>query len=109
MLEVPINNSAHFFIGQQVTHRLFNYRGLVVDVDPEFSGTEEWYRNMARSKPPKDAPWYHLLVHGADHTTYVAERNLDEYEGTDFIDHPMLPVFFDGFKDGVYQPKRNLN
>ncbi len=91
-----------FFIGQQVEHRRFKYRGVVYDVDPEFSGTEEWYEQMAISKPPKDKPWYHVLVHEADHTTYVAERNLASYEGTGYIDHPMLPGFFDGFKDGVY-------
>ena len=45
-----------FFIGQQVEHRRFNYRGVVYDVDPEFSGTEEWYEQMAISKPPKDKP-----------------------------------------------------
>ncbi|HAK53770.1 MAG TPA: heat shock protein HspQ [Gammaproteobacteria bacterium] len=100
---------AQFFIGQQVTHRLFEYRGLVFDVDPVFSGTEEWYDTMAKSKPPKDAPWYHVLVHEADHTTYVAERNLIAFDGVDYIDHPLLPAFFDGFQDGVYQPKRGLN
>jgi len=98
-----------FFVGQQVTHRLFDYRGVVFDVDSVFSGTEEWYAEMAKSKPPKDKPWYHVLVHGADHTTYVAEQNLDPYGGVEYIDHPMLPAFFDGFNDGVYSPKRNLN
>ena len=100
---------ANFFIGQQVIHSLFEYRGLVFDVDSVFSGTEEWYETMAKSRPPKDAPWYHVLVHEADHTTYVAERNLTAFEGTRYIDHPLLPAFFDGFKDGVYQPKRGLN
>ena len=92
-----------FFPGQQVTHLLFGYRGLVYDVDPAFSGTAAWYRQMAKSRPPKDAPWYHLLVHGADHTTYVAERNLEAWGGCDYIDHPMLPQFFDGFENGIYR------
>ena len=100
---------AQFFIGQQVTHKLFEYRGLVFDIDPVFSGTEEWYDTVAKSRPPKDAPWYHVLVHEADHTTYVAERNLIAFAGADYIDHPLLPAFFDGFQDGVYQPKRDLN
>ena len=100
---------ANFFIGQQVIHSLFEYRGLVFDVDSVFSGTEEWYETMAKSRPPKDAPWYHVLVHEADHTTYVAERNLTAFEGTRYIDNPLLPAFFDVFKDGVYRPKRGLN
>ena len=97
---------AKFAIGEQVQHRLFRYRGLIYDVDPEFMGTDEWYDNVAKSRPPKDAPWYHVLVHEADHTTYVAERNLLAYDGTDYIDHPMLPAFFNGFREGRYLPIR---
>ena len=67
---------AQFFIGQRVHHRLFDYRGVVVDVDPVFQGTDEWYEQVARSRPPRDEPWYHVLVHDAGNETYVAERNL---------------------------------
>lgn len=92
-----------FSIGEQVNHVLFDYRGLVYDVDAVFSGTDEWYEEVARSRPPKDEPWYHVLVHGADHTTYVAEQNLTHHDGDDYIDHPMLPELFDGFRSGVYR------
>ena len=51
-----------FAIGELIHHRRFDYRGVIVDVDPEFQGTEEWYEQMAVSRPPKDAPWYHVLV-----------------------------------------------
>ena len=95
-----------FFIGQQVNHTKFNYRGLIYDVDQEFSGSEEWYETVAKSKPPKESPWYHVLVHEGDHTTYVAERNLQSHSGTGYIDHPMLPGLFDGFENGVYRPVR---
>ncbi|MDA0791488.1 MAG: heat shock protein HspQ [Proteobacteria bacterium] len=98
-----------FFIGQQVVHRLFGYRGLIFDVDSEFAGTEQWYEQMAQSRPPKDRPWYHVLVHEADHTTYVAEQNLDAYAGTDYIDHPLLAAYFNGFANGVYAAKRASN
>lgn len=94
-----------FSVGQQVVHKRFGYRGLIFDVDEVFSGTEEWYQQMATSRPPKDAPWYHVLVHDADHTTYVAERNLEAYAGDDYIDHPMLPMLFDGFESGRYRRK----
>ena len=93
-----------FFIGQQIDHNRFSYRGLIYDVDSDFQGTDEWYRKMATSAPPKNQPWYHVLVHGADHTTYVAEQNLSPHKGTAFIDHPLLPNFFNGFSDGVYTP-----
>ena len=78
-------------------------------MDASFSGTDEWYEQMAKSMPPKDAPWYHVLVHKADHVTYVAEQNLEPYGGKDYIDHPHLDAYFKGFKDGIYQPKRALN
>jgi heat shock protein HspQ len=73
-------------------------------VDPAFQGTQQWYSQMATSLPPKDEPWYHVLVHGADHTTYVAEQNLAPHSGKEFIDHPLLPNFFNGFSCGVYSP-----
>ena len=70
------DSSTAFSVGDVVRHLRFKYRGVIVDVDAQFSGTEEWYEMMARSRPPKDRPWYHVLVHGADHSTYVAERHL---------------------------------
>ncbi|MCH2566945.1 MAG: heat shock protein HspQ [Pseudomonadales bacterium] len=94
-----------FSVGQQVVHNRFGYRGLIFDVDEVFAGTEAWYQQMAMSRPPKDKPWYHVLVHDADHTTYVAERNLTAYGGEDYIDHPMLPMLFDGFVGGRYRRK----
>lgn len=95
-----------YSVGQQVLHRLFHYRGLIFEADAEFLGTEEWYETVAKTRPPKDAPWYHILVHGAEHTTYVAERNLMQYDGTEYIDHPLLPALFDGFEDGIYHRRR---
>ena len=67
---------AKFSVGQIVRHKLFNYRGVIIDVDPEFRGTDDWYRKMAPSKPPKDKPWYKVLMHSTGNHTYVAERNL---------------------------------
>ncbi len=91
-----------FCIGQVVHHRKFDYRGVVVDVDPEFQGTEEWYETMARSRPPRDRPWYHVLVDGASHSTYVAERHLEPDESGEQIEHPALGRYFDRFVDGKY-------
>jgi heat shock protein HspQ len=93
---------ARFAVGDLVHHRLFDYRGVVVDVDPTFQGTEDWYEAMARSRPPKDRPWYHVLVNGASHMTYVAERNLQKDTTGQPISHPLLDRFFAGFEDGRY-------
>ena len=75
---------------------------VIVDVDPDFQSSEEWYQSMARSKPPKDKPWYHVLVHGADHITYVAERNLEADESAKPVKHPALDHFFKTFENGHY-------
>lgn len=91
-----------FDIGQLVHHSKFDYRGVVVDVDPVFQGTEEWYEAMARSRPPKDRPWYHVLVDGATHSTYVAERHLETDQSGQQIAHPALGQYFDRFVDGRY-------
>ena len=93
---------ALFSRGEQIRHQRFAYRGVIYRVDPVFLGSNVWYEKMAVSKPPKNAPWYHVLVHESDHTTYVAQRNLEAYSGEEPIDHPMLAHFFDGFVKGRY-------
>lgn len=93
---------ARFRVGQPIHHKRFDYRGVIVDVDPTFQGSDAWYRMMAKSNPPKDRPWYHVLVHGADHATYVAERNLEPDLTGEPIEHPEIGVHFDGFEQGLY-------
>ncbi|MDJ0851816.1 MAG: heat shock protein HspQ [Myxococcota bacterium] len=102
-------DSARFSVGDLVHHRLFDYRGVVFDVDPCFEGTEEWYEQVARSRPPRDAPWYHVLVDGATHTTYVAERNLEAAESHAPIAHPLLDHLFASFSGGRYVLRERPN
>ena len=94
--------SPKFSIGELVHHRRFRYRGVILDVDPYFQGTLEWYESVALSHPPKNKPWYHVLVDDAAHSTYVAERNLEPDEYTTPIMHPMLARFFSRLEDGRY-------
>ncbi len=93
---------AKFSIGQLVHHLKFDYRGVVVDVDPQFQGTQEWYEQVARSRPPKDKPWYHVLVHDSHAQTYVAERHLEPDDSGEAISHPLVSAFFSELKDGAY-------
>jgi heat shock protein HspQ len=97
---------ALFSPGELVHHRRFGYRGVIFDVDPVFAGTEEWYEQVARSRPPKDAPWYHVLVHDTDRTTYVAERHLERDETGEEARHPLLEHFFGELRDGRYARRR---
>lgn len=91
-----------FTIGQIVEHQLFHYRGVIYDVDAIFMLSDEWYERMAKSRPPKDRPWFHVLVDGAVHTTYVAQQNLRAAKLCSQVDHPLLGKYFKQFIDGRY-------
>lgn len=100
---------AKFTIGQLVAHNRFGYRGVIVGVDATFQGTEEWYENVARSRPPRGKPWYHVLVHNGTHHTYVAERHLEADQTNQPINHPDVEIFFDRFDQGRYVNETHLN
>ncbi len=102
-------NDARFSVGQLVHHRLFEYRGVIVDVDATFDGTDEWYEQVARSRPPMDEPWYHVLPHEATHTTYVSECNLEADPTGQPISHPLLEEFFEEYRDGRYVANHSFN
>ena len=92
-----------YSVGQIIHHLRFEYRGVIVDVDATFQGTEEWYREMAKSKPPRDKPWYHVLVDQSFTMTYVAERNLEADPSPKPINHPLIDQYFNRFEKGSYQ------
>jgi heat shock protein HspQ len=98
-----------FSIGQLIHHQRFDYRGVIVDVDGDFQLSEEWYEAVASSRPPKDQPWYHVLVHGSDQTTYVAERNLELDDSDAPIRHPLVEHYFSEFRDGRYLANRHAS
>jgi heat shock protein HspQ len=98
-----VTSRPKYFVGQIVHHNRFDYRGVVVDVDASFQGSDAWYDQVARSRPPKDQPWYRVLVDGGEHETYVAERHLEVTPDTTPVSHPDLLNQFSGYKDGVYQ------
>jgi len=99
-------SKAKYQVGELVKHTLFSYRGVVVSIDPVFSLSEAWYASVARSKPPKDQPWYHVLVDETSKTTYVAERNLRKAQDGIQVDHPLLGQFFDCFDGARYLSRR---
>lgn len=100
---------ANFSVGDLIHHRLFDYRGVIVDVDPKCQAPDEWYETVAKSRPPKDKPWYHVLVHNATHTTYVAEQNLEADRIHEPISHPMLGHFFSKFDGERYISEGRAN
>lgn len=104
-----MTQKATFAIGQLIHHKLFNYRGVIIDIDPTFMLSEEWYDTMAKSRPPKNKPWYHILVDNAIHQTYVAEQNLESDESGEQVHHPELGQYFDQFINGRYHLKQKSN
>jgi len=102
-------HQAKFQVGQIVHHRLFDYIGAVFDGDPTFQGTDEWYQQVARSRPPRDEPWYHVLVNEAVHTTYVAEQNLAPAEAPQRIDHPFAEGLFGEFDGERYKLRQQAH
>jgi heat shock protein HspQ len=101
--------AAAYNIGEIIYHRNFNYRGVIVDVDPNFQGTDEWYEKNAVSHPAKDIPWYHVLVGDEDLMTYVAQSNLELSLLPEPLEHPMLESLFSGYDEGKYNLRMRLN
>jgi heat shock protein HspQ len=99
---------AKFAIGQVVRHRMFPFRGVIFDVDPEFANTEEWYESIPQDlRPRKDQPFYHLLAENSEsyYVAYVSEQNLQADATDEPIEHPQLHELFGELKNGRYQPK----
>ena len=96
-----------FFPGQLVRHKRYGYRGVVGGRDSSCHADDGWYWGN-RTQPDRDQPWYHILVHGGAHTTYVAEENLDPYDGAEQVMHPLTKELFASFGSGRYQPREGI-
>src|SRR5437588_2098416 len=99
---------ARFKIGQVVRHRLFPFRGVIFDLDPEFSNTEEWYRSIpAEVRPRKDQPFYHLFAENAEgsYIAYVSEQNLLPDTSGEPVRHPQLGERLEKDRDGSYRAR----
>ena len=98
--------SAQFTIGQVVKHRLYDFRGVIVDVDPEFSNTEEWWLSIPEEvRPSKDQPFYHLLAENesTSYEAYVSEQNLLVDESGEPVNHPQIAEVFGEFRGSSYE------
>jgi heat shock protein HspQ len=104
---------ARYAIGEVVKHRIYPFRGVIFDVDPSFSNTEEWYNSIPEEiRPSRDQPFYHLFAENAEteYIAYVSEQNLLPDTSREPIRHPQINDVFDVSDDGRYKAKaRNLN
>ena len=99
------SRNAKFGIGQVVKHRFYPFRGVIFDVDPIFSNTEEWWSSIpADVRPAKEQPFYHLYAENADsqYVAYVSEQNLMSDESGEPVRHPQVKETFERTEDGRY-------
>lgn len=97
---------AKYEIGQVVRHKRFPFRGVIFDVDPIFSNTEEWYNAIPEEvRPHRDQPYYHLFAENEQthYIAYVSEQNLEPDETLTPVSHPDIEEIFTVADDGRYQ------
>ena len=92
--------------GDVVKHRLYEYRGLIVEIDSTCQAEEAWYQSN-QTKPDRNQSWYHILVDGNQQVTYVAESNIDLDSSGNPIVHSMLNLFFYGVDEKNNKYLRN--
>jgi heat shock protein HspQ len=109
--EAPAVSHARFGIGDIVRHRVFDFRGVIFDVDPVFANSEEWYQAIPEDiRPRKDQPFYHLLAENGEtsYTAYVSQQNLVADESEEPVDHPSIAGLFEPFAQGRYRLRREM-
>jgi heat shock protein HspQ len=85
-----VQAEAKYHLGQVVCHKKHPFRGVIFDVDPEFSNTDEWYSAIPEeARPVKDQPFYHL--------------------SGDPVDHPDVEDIFGPFENGAYPLQFQMN
>ena len=109
-----VSAAGKYTIGSQVKHRIFGFRGVIFDVDPVFSNTEEWYQSIPEDyRPKKEQPFYHLLAETpekAPYIAYVSEQNLiPDDEENDPIWHPEMEEYFEDIVDGRFVLRSKAN
>ncbi len=99
-------SEAKFSIGQVVRHRIYPFRGVIYDVDPEFNNTEEWYQSIPEDvRPRKDQPFYHLYAENDQtaYEAYVSEQNLVPDQSAGDLRHPKVLELFKPVDDGKFE------
>ena len=103
---------AKYMIGQVVRHKKFPFRGVVFDVDPEFSNSEEWWLAIPEeNRPAKEQPFYHLLAENDEsyYVAYVSEQNLVMDNSGKPVEHPEVEVLFSHHDGAKYSLEVQMN
>lgn len=88
---------------------MFDFRGVIFDIDPVFANSEEWYESIpSEVRPNRDQPFYHIFAENEDasYVAYVSQQNLLADAESGPVDHPSLAELFEDF-DGARYPLRH--
>ncbi len=99
---------AKFGVGHVVRHRIYEFRGIIFDIDPVFDNTEEWWLSIPEDvRPRKDQPFYHLLAENdeTEYIAYVSEQNLLPDQSGQPLRHPQVKELFSKRRDGRYHAR----
>jgi len=103
---------AKFSIGQVVRHRIYAFRGVIFDVDPQFNNSEDWWLSIPEHlRPRKDQPFYHLLAENEEssYVAYVSEQNLLLDDSGNPISHPQASLIFASFDGREYKLRSGIS
>jgi len=109
--DIKVYKEPLFNIGDIVKHRIYPFRGVIIDVDPEFSNTEEWYQSIpAEIRPSRNQPYYHLMAENTEtfYTAYVSQQNLVKDGENGPLEHPDIEEMFSGIDKGKYQLRNEV-
>jgi heat shock protein HspQ len=111
IVDTPRHSRARFAIGDVVRHKVYDFRGVIFDIDPVFANSEEWWESIpAEVRPEREQPYYHLLAENGEssYIAYVSQQNLaGDGEGGP-VEHPSVDELFEDFDDGRYKLRRGL-
>jgi heat shock protein HspQ len=111
LIEAPRNSVARFGIGDVVRHKIYDFRGVIFDIDPVFANSEEWYQSIPKEvRPAREQPYYHLFAENEDssYIAYVSQQNLTGDAEGGPVEHPNVAQLFEDFDGGRYRLRRGL-
>ncbi len=111
VIEVPQSSSARFAIGDIVRHKLYDFRGVIFDIDPVFANSEEWYESIPKEvRPAREQPYYHLFAENeeSNYIAYVSQQNLLQDPEGGPVEHPNVAQLFEDFANGRYRLRHGL-
>ncbi len=97
-----------FNIGQQVRHKLFDFLGVIIDIDYEYSIIESNIEKKIIHNTFKKSPWYHVIMeddNGYPIHIYLAEAQLSWEFNTEHIEKTSLDKLSDSIKKQFKTPK----